>query len=218
VFVSLRLYVKTCLVKSWEADDFLLILALVSIPHLISEPSTRIYFHSQVLIYIKIFFIVFCASALAAVSLGAGQHLTAITPENVPKALRLCWLCEMFYTITTVFTRLSTAVFLIRLSTQRVHKWTIYITVATFMVFSIFYFFLVLFQCSPVDYFWKVHDGEKGHCINRNIIPAASIANSVISFVADWILGLLPIAILKDLQMNKRTKWSVAGLLSLGLL
>jgi hypothetical protein len=84
--------------------------------------------------------------------------------------------------------------------------------------FSTFYFFLVLFQCSPVSFFWDQYKGIKGSCINPAAVPAASIAHSVISFTADWILGLLPIVLLWDLKMDTRTKVSVAGLLSLGLL
>jgi hypothetical protein len=84
--------------------------------------------------------------------------------------------------------------------------------------FSTFYFFLVLFQCSPVSFFWSQYKGVNGSCINPAAVPDASIAHSVVSFTADWILGLLPIVLLWDLKMNTRTKASVAGLLSLGLL
>jgi len=58
----------------------------------------------------------------------------------------------------------------------------------------------------------------KGSCIDAAAVPDASIAHSAVSFTADWILGLLPIFLLWNLQMNTRTKVSVAACLSLGLL
>ena len=58
----------------------------------------------------------------------------------------------------------------------------------------------------------------KGSCINAAAVPDASIAHSAVSFTADWILGLLPIALLWHLQMNTRTKVSVATVLGMGLL
>ncbi|KAH6671296.1 hypothetical protein B0J14DRAFT_456764, partial [Halenospora varia] len=192
-FVLLRLFVKTFLTKSWAADDFLLIIAMI-------------------------FFAVYSACTLAGVHYGTGQRMTAINPINLPKALRFWWLCEMWYTITTVFIRLSVAVFLLRLTSKRLHRWIIYITIAAMLVFSLFYFFLVLLQCSPIHYFWGVYFGVKGKCINPSIVPRASIAHSVISFVVDWILGLLPIAILYELEMKTSQKYAVAYLLSLGLL
>lgn len=85
-------------------------------------------------------------------------------------------------------------------------------------MYSLFYLFLVIFQCHPVSFFWGQYAGEKGACINPAAVPDASIAHSAVSFTADWILGLLPIVLIYHLQMNFRTKVSVAGVLSLGLL
>jgi len=86
------------------------------------------------------------------------------------------------------------------------------------VVFTTFYFFLVLFQCSPVNFFWDQYKGAKGSCININAVPIASIVHSCMSFTADWILGLLPIALIYNLKMNTRTKVSLGCVLSLGLL
>lgn len=86
------------------------------------------------------------------------------------------------------------------------------------ILFSIFYFFLVLFQCSPVRFFWAQYEGVQGSCIDPAAVPDASIAHSAVSFTADWILGLLPVFLLWNLQMNTRTKISVGILLGLGLL
>ena len=69
-----------------------------------------------------------------------------------------------------------------------------------------------------MSFFWAQYEGVKGSCINPAAVPDASIAHSVVSFMADWVLGLLPVALLWSLKMNTRTKVSVAGLLALGLL
>jgi hypothetical protein len=62
---------------------------------------------------------------------------------------------RLFYALTTVFIRLSIAVFLIRICLKRAYKIIIYATMVMVTSFSIFYFFLVLFQCSPVSFFWN---------------------------------------------------------------
>lgn len=62
---------------------------------------------------------------------------------------------RLFYTLTTVFIRLSISVFFIRIFPNRIYKIIIYITMAVVILFSTFYFFLVLFQCSPPNFFWK---------------------------------------------------------------
>lgn len=62
------------------------------------------------------------------------------------------------------------------------------------------------------------YKGEHGSCMNPAVIPDASIAHSAVSFTADWILGLLPITLIWNLQMNQRTKISLAAILAVGLL
>ncbi|KAE8452235.1 hypothetical protein EG329_001702 [Mollisiaceae sp. DMI_Dod_QoI] len=193
IFVCLRLYVKTFLSKSWGVDDVLLIVALI-------------------------FFTTYCACSATGVHYGTGRHVTDIPLDDIPRALYYWWLCELFYTVTTVFIRLSIAVFLLRICVKPIHKRIVYGTLAMVIAFSIFYFFLVMFQCSPYNYFWDQYKGAKGSCINPAAVPDASIAHSVVSFTADWILGLLPIALIYDLKMNFRTKVSVAVLMGLGLL
>jgi hypothetical protein len=213
LFVILRVYVKIFLRKSWTADDYLIIVSLVSD----RCPGQKTYLFLLTSI-IQIFFSTYAACSLSGVKYGTGRHLQNIPPEDVPRALYYWWLCELFYTITTVFIRLSIAVFLLRICVKPIHKYIIYGTLAMVITFSTFYFFLVLFQCSPVTFFWGQYEGMKGSCINPAAVPDASIAHSAVSFTADWILGLLPIALIYNLKMNGRTKVSVAGLLSLGLL
>lgn len=166
----------------------------------------------------QIFFTTYAACSLSGVKYGTGRHVTNIPVDDVPKALYFWWLCELFYTITTVFIRLSIAVFLLRIAVKPLHRGIIFGTLGAVVAFSIFYLFLVIFQCHPVSFFWLQYAGEKGSCINPAAVPDASIAHSAVSFTADWILGLLPIFLIYHLQMNFRTKASVAGVLSLGLL
>ncbi len=53
--------------------------------------------------------------------------------------------------------------------------------------------------------------------MNPNVVPAASIAHSLISAICDFILATLPVAMMWNVQLNKRTKVIVAALLSMGL-
>jgi len=193
IFFSLRMFVKTFLTKSWGVDDLLLIISII--------------LHTTT-----------CICSALAVKYGVGRYAIDIPIGNIPRALYFWWLCEIFYSLSTVLIRLSISVFLIRICLRRIYKIIIYVTVAIVLIFSTFYVFLILFQCSPVDFFWNQYKGEKGHCINPAYITNATIAHSAISFTADWVFGFLPIALIWNLQLNKRTKISIAGVLSLGLL
>jgi len=81
---------------------------------------------------------------------GTGRHIPDIQVADIPKALHYWRLCEIFYTVTTVLVRLSIAVFLLRLSIRAPHRYVVYRTLLVVCLLSTFYFFLVLFQYSPV--------------------------------------------------------------------
>jgi hypothetical protein len=95
---------------------------------------------------------------------------------------------------------------------------TIWIVMGVVILFSIYYFFLVVFQCQPVTYFWTQYLGVVGKCVNPKMITGSTYAHSAISALSDWTLGILPIFLVWDLNMNLRTKISVALILGLGAL
>lgn len=163
-------------------------------------------------------FTTFSASALSSVKYGTGRHIQDIPIEEVPRALFFWWLCEIFYNISSLFLRLSISVFLMRICVKRIHFYIIYANIFMIITFAIFYCFLVIFQCSPLSYFWLQAAGETGKCIDSNIIINATIAQSAIAFIADVVLSILPVFLVKDLKMNTRTKFSVAAILGLGIL
>lgn len=75
---------------------------------------------------------------------------------------------------------------------------------------------LFILQCRPSAYFWTRFTGGKGTCLNPKIVVDATYVYSAISCAGDWTLGILPIFVVWNLQMNARTKLSVALILAMG--
>lgn len=129
------------------------------------------------------------------------------------------WLFELLYTITTVLLRCQIAVFILGICPKRIHRIILYVTTDVVLMISTFYFFLVIFQCHPVSYYWtRYGPNPEGTCIDFAIFPAASYAHSAVSASADWVLGMLPTWLIWDLQMKIHTKVSVDILLSFGMI
>jgi hypothetical protein len=120
------------------------------------------------------------------------------------------------YISSTTVLKVSIAIFLSRICVKRSQIVTIWIVIGVVTVFSIFYFFLIVFQCSPVTYFWTQYLGVVGKCVPAKVITNSTYAHSAVSAWADWTLGILPIFLVWDLAMNPRTKVSVALILALG--
>jgi hypothetical protein len=77
---------------------------------------------------------------------------------------------------------------------------------------STFFLFFMLFQCSPISYFWN-RTQPGGHCLSPTIITNSTYAFSAISGVVDFTYGILPIFIVWHLKMHRQSKYAVAGLL-----
>jgi hypothetical protein len=96
---------------------------------------------------------------------------------------------------------------------QKVTIWSV-IVVST--VFAIAFASLAIFQCHPISYFWTRFLGEPGTCIPATVFADMTYAHGAISTWSDWTLGILPIFLVWNLNMNPRTKISVALILGLG--
>lgn len=73
--------------------------------------------------------------------------------------------------------------------------------------------FVIIFQCWPISDWWGLDPTQK-RCINPTVIIGLTYAVSGLNVIADWSLGILPIFVVKDLQMSRRQKKLVSGILA----
>ncbi|KAM3083597.1 hypothetical protein ACMFMG_004243 [Clarireedia jacksonii] len=165
---------------------------------------------------IKFFFVLFSTFVLLGVHYGTGRHVWDIPPEDLPKGLKWWWSCEAVYVVSNMGLKLSIGIFLLRISVARIHRIIIYAAVIVIEVSSVAYFFIFILQCIPSEYFWTQYVGGKGKCLNPKITVDASYAYSAITCACDWTLGIIPIFVVWNLQMNSRTKLSVGIILAVG--
>ncbi|KFY13955.1 hypothetical protein V491_06210 [Pseudogymnoascus sp. VKM F-3775] len=189
--IILRCYCRAFVVKSFGMDDWFAVLAWV-------------------------FFTFFCAFAITGVHYGTGQHAADLPPEDIPVGLKWWWACEPVYVLSNMALKLSIGIFLLRLAVTKTSRIIIYVIIGVVEAYSAFYFFLFVLQCRPSSYFWTQYTGGTGTCVNPKITVDATYAYSAISCVADWGLGLMPIFLIWHIQMDMRTKISVAAILSVG--
>lgn len=110
----------------------------------------------------------------------------------------------------------SIAVMLLRLTIERIHHVIIWATFAVTELYSFYFFFLFVFQCKPSSYFWTRWTGSDGSCIDTNIVVRSTYGYSAVQCLTDWIFAILPFFLVWKLQMTKRSKISVALILSMG--
>ncbi|CAG9952711.1 unnamed protein product [Clonostachys rosea f. rosea IK726] len=186
----LRCYVRLFMVKSFGFDDWCMLFALIN-------------------------FGLFVGCALVGVAFGTGRHHKDLQPHDIEIALKYWWLCYLWYCLSMMASKLSIGSFLLRITLRRLHVWIIYIVMVITVMTGAVFFFVTLFQCNPVWYFWD-KNVSGGTCVDPEVIMALTYLYSVLSVICDFTFAFLPMFIIWKLNMNKRTKFALFPIMAMG--
>ncbi|KAI0432598.1 hypothetical protein F5Y09DRAFT_136298 [Xylaria sp. FL1042] len=115
--------------------------------------------------------------------------------------------------------RVSIALFLLRIAVTKWHRIVLHAVIGVTTVTSTAYFFIIVFQCSPPSYFWeKIREGALGSCNHGMLVEVSTLVWGSFAVVMDWILGLLPIAMLWNVRINRQSKFGIAAILGFGII
>ncbi|RHZ50893.1 hypothetical protein CDV55_101456 [Aspergillus turcosus] len=190
IAVALRCFVRLRLVKAFGWDDGLMVLAMV-------------------------FNIWFSTCILGGAFAGIGKRFDQFdSVADIQTALLWWWLGQCAYAWVVSTARISIAVLLLRLTVRRRSSAVIYIVIGLTATVGLAFWLVLTLQCHPVREFWE--RTGKGHCIDTQHLLDVAYLYSATACLCDFTLGLFPIYLIKDLQMNRRTKYAVGIILSMG--
>lgn len=181
---------RTCLVKSFGLDDQAMVVTLLLFTgYLICQLGGAIY--------------------------GTGQRRENLSDENAQTALRYWFFCEVFYTMATCMLKIAVGLFLLRITIVPLHVWIIRLIMMVAAFLGVAYTLLVLFQCNPISAWWDLDPNNQGTCLSASLVMIFTFVVSGLNSFADWTFGILPIFIVKDLQMKTRAKVLVSSIIGL---
>ncbi|GAW21843.1 hypothetical protein ANO14919_113690 [Xylariales sp. No.14919] len=189
VAFGLRMYTRLVIVKTWGLDDWFMSFATIS-------------------------FILFVTSAITGIHYGTGRHYADLEHDDIKQAMKYWWLCYIWYCVTMITSKISIGVFLLRLTVSRIHHLIIYVVMLFTVASGIVFFFVTIFQCSPIYYFWD--KDVSGVCINPEIIAALTYLYSAFSVICDFTFAILPMFLIYTLQIDTKTKIALIPILSIG--
>jgi hypothetical protein len=165
-------------------------------------------------------YIAYSAFGLLGVHYGLGAHVDDVPVDDRPRALFFKWAGQVAYVVVAALVKLIVGFLLLRLCAgkrwQRIVLWTL---VVVSSIYALFYVFIVVFQCLPVQYYWHRYDPDHpvaGTCNDSHLATIPTYISFVISVVSDWVLALLPVSIVWNAKMDRRSKISVSCVLALG--
>jgi hypothetical protein len=117
-----------------------------------------------------------------------------------------------------MFIKASIAIFLLRICVTKTHRMIIYIVTGITEVYSLFFFLLFVLQCRPTSLFWLRVGANppEGHCLDASVVANSFYGYSAISCWTDWTFSILPVFLVWNLQMDRKVKFSVMGILAAG--
>ncbi|GAW12197.1 hypothetical protein ANO14919_015580 [Xylariales sp. No.14919] len=190
----MRAFVKLVLLRKVTVDDYTMLLALLG------------YTASAYFVFVGI------------TDGGLGKSLARLSPESAEIMLKT-WFGNMVLSgPVSGLARVSIALFLLRITVKKWHKIVLHAVISVTTVTTTTYFFLVVFQCSPPSHFWEVVKGTPGSCSHGMAIEVATLVWGSFAAAMDCILGLLPIAILWHVHINRQSKVGIAAILSFGII
>lgn len=110
--------------------------------------------------------------------------------------------------------KISIGIFLLRIVFGRIYKWIIYVAMAVSVAAGFIFFFITLFQCRPISYFWDTD--QDGQCSDSQIVVLMIIIYSVLAIITDLTFVILPIYLVWHLNIKPRDKLALLPLLGMG--
>ncbi|CZT22221.1 uncharacterized protein RCC_08090 [Ramularia collo-cygni] len=148
-----------------------------------------------------------------------GKRSACITPHDYEMHARWQYCHSLFVIIGLVLVKVSIALFLMRLVPPG-KKWKHFLWASIVFLFCFLLACLgtLIWQCVPVQAAWDFSlRAEPGTtCWSNDTFAAIGLFNSAINCVTDFMFAMLPIPIIVKLQINVRTKVTLAVILSFG--
>ncbi|KAK3348984.1 hypothetical protein B0T25DRAFT_569643 [Lasiosphaeria hispida] len=187
VFLVLRLFSATCIIRKWHLDDYFILVA---------------------------FFIALANSIVCIVQTryGLGRHMWDITPADLQLFLKLGMIGgALTYNLATLFIKVSILSFYLRFSVDRAFRNTVYFVMLATVGYTFPNSILFLYVCTPMQSYWDF--SVVGTCVNIN---AAFHTANTLNMVTDFTILLLPIWMLRPLRAPLMKKIGVTLILMAG--
>ncbi|KAF2970417.1 hypothetical protein GQX73_g3156 [Xylaria multiplex] len=190
IAVGLRIFVRTCMSKSFGYDDYAMVVAFVG-------------------------FITLCSLTLVSLSNGYGD--VEVKPKyNVSEAVRFFVASTITYVIVLYIAKLSVALVLLRIAvTSKGVRILIICSIVALTIWTTVTTFIVAFQCRPLSLAWG--EGTKGTCLPAAVLANTGYSISAMDIASSFLYAGLPAYLLKGVQLSTRVKASIIVLLGLGV-
>lgn len=151
--------------------------------------------------------------SIKAAYFGLGTPDSELNSFLMVRASEYMLYAQVLYGVSVPLIKACVVVTLMRITKERVYRWTLYGTLAVATIMAIIGVLASLLYCKPVPAYWNPYLGTCGNFMTVVNIGYAWTATGI---VTDWVCAILPWFVIRKLQMTKRTKTVVMIILGCG--
>ncbi|KAG9249508.1 uncharacterized protein F5Z01DRAFT_697825 [Emericellopsis atlantica] len=146
---------------------------------------------------------------------GLGRDIWTLSAGEITAVLRYFHTIAWLYFLDTALVKLSVIVFYLRIFPTVAVQRLLWGTFAVTCIWGATFIFVAVFQCRPIDHFWKHWDGmHQGSCVDANAVAWASAATNIALDL--WLLAV-PLWQLRTLQLHRKKKIGVGLMFCVGI-
>jgi len=187
----LRVYVRAAMLKVMGVDDYL------SIGAMACSVGVLICFVGET-------------------KLGVGRRSRDISTQALSKIDHWMFFHSLMVTIGISLVKISIAFFLLRLVQAKAYKRFLVGMIVFLTLFCLSCAGTLIFACIPVSAQWNFAQKATAKCFSINTFTAIGLYNSTVNIITDVLFAVLPVPMVWNLQVNKRTKVTLTLILGLG--
>ncbi|PSN67569.1 hypothetical protein BS50DRAFT_492995 [Corynespora cassiicola Philippines] len=210
ILVLVRSYVRLFMLKTFGKDDWTMLFAL-----LFATATFSCY--------------------MAELNLGLGRHPDVVIMDKAryEQLIKVRVIHMMFIVTGLGLVKISVSLFLLRLATRKLYRLFLYGLVAFMVLFTLACDGTLgkIFQCIPLKAAWKMDlrpppfGTGNAKCYTLEVFQGIALFNHrnfysypiVVNIVTDFLVALLPVPLIWQLQLRVRARVSLIVILSLGL-
>ncbi|KAH8891502.1 hypothetical protein GQ53DRAFT_648621 [Thozetella sp. PMI_491] len=192
--VTLRVYVRFGLIKSFGWDDAVMVLALMFLVGGGLVPQIVAGMHGAL-----------------------GRHADTVTTEEMKVYGMMSFVQGVLMTVTShCLVKVSIALSLLRLNRSKWYQWTLWGFIGFIGCYWVIGWVSLIAYCNPIKAHWDTVAFKTAKCYPRDTLNAFASLNTGLNIFTDICFATLPIPMLWSLQMKRRIKYYLIAIFNLG--
>ncbi|KAJ0417853.1 hypothetical protein BJY00DRAFT_303147 [Aspergillus carlsbadensis] len=146
-----------------------------------------------------------------------GMHMAdamRLYPDRVEETLKVLSSSTFVWAVATTSVKLSLLSLYLKIFTTKLFKVLAWTVAACSVMLTIASILVAAFFCRPFAYYWDLSVERANHCGDDTKLQ---LSTAVVNMILDFLIVLLPLPILWQLQMSWKRKALLSGIFSLGL-